>query len=150
MFTMRRPLLDVKSIEQRVADRLSRQQILERWPAPTMSFVLEEVVLQRPIGGEQAWRAQLERLLEVGSMRTVELQVLTTRRIEHPSLGGPFILITPKGKQQMAYLEVQDVSRLITDQEEVRVHAARYGIIRAQALPRWESLALIERMLGKR
>ncbi len=44
-------------------------------------------------------------------------------RKEHPSLGGPFILLAPKGKPQVVYLEVQHISRLITDQDEVRVLA---------------------------
>ncbi len=150
IFSQRRPLLDEKTIEQRVADRMTRQQICERWPSPTFSFILEEAVLQRPIGGRAVQEAQLRQLLRVGRMRTVELQVMPTDREEHPSMGGPFILLTPKGRPQVAYLEIQNVSRLITDLEEVRVHAARYGIIRAQALTPRESLILIDKMLGER
>jgi hypothetical protein len=57
--------------------------------------------------------------------------------------------LTPKGRSQVAYTEVQNVSRLITDSEEVRVIAAQYGILRAQALTPRESLALIEKLLGE-
>lgn len=46
--------------------------------------------------------------------------------------------------------EVQHISRLITDPDEVRILAARYGSIRAQALTPEESLTLIEKMLGDR
>ncbi|WP_405391563.1 Scr1 family TA system antitoxin-like transcriptional regulator [Streptomyces sp. NBC_01102] len=53
---------------------------------------------------------------------------------DHSALEGPFILLTPKGRGQLAYLEVQSTNRLITDAEEVRVLAARYGSIRGQAL----------------
>ncbi|MFD5730075.1 Scr1 family TA system antitoxin-like transcriptional regulator [Streptomyces sp. NPDC058368] len=42
VFTQRRPLLDEQTIEKRVADRMARQQLFERWPAPTLSFLLEE------------------------------------------------------------------------------------------------------------
>lgn len=149
IFTRRRPLLDETTIEKRVTDRLTRQQIFERWPAPTFSYVLEEAVLQRPIGGRTVHEYQLRQLLRIGQLRTVELQVMPTHCEEHPCMDGAFNLLTPKGRQQVAYTEVQGYSRLITDAEEVRVFAERYGIIRAQALTPRESLSLIEKMLGE-
>ncbi len=117
VFTQRRPLLDEQTIEKRVVDRMARQQLFERWPAPTLSFLLEESILQRPIGGgEQVHRAQLQRLLAVGRMRNVELQVVTTDRTEHPpSLDTSFTLVTPKGRQEAAYTETYGYARLITD-----------------------------------
>ncbi|EGX58550.1 hypothetical protein SZN_17332 [Streptomyces zinciresistens K42] len=150
VFTARSPLLDEETIEQRLTARLARQEILTRWPPPLVTFTVEESVLQRPIGGRDVHREQLKRLLEVAPLRNVELQVMPTDQPDHPSLGGPFTLLTPKGKPQVGYLEVQNVSRLVTDAEEVRILAARYGSIRAQALTPRESLALIERLLGDR
>lgn len=150
IFTRRRPLLNEETVEKRVADRLARQSILERWPAPTFSFVLEEAVLQRPIGGQSVHMNQLRRLRHVGQMRTVELQVMPTEREEHPSMDGPFTLLTPKGRGEVAYTEVQGHARLITAPDEVRVVNERYGIMRAQALTPRESLTLIEKMLGER
>ncbi|BFO19154.1 helix-turn-helix transcriptional regulator [Streptomyces sp. KM77-8] len=148
VFGTRQPLLDEATVEQRVAARLDRQQIFDRWPPPFTTFTIEESVLRRPLGGWDVHRKQLEALLKFGRLRSVELQVLPTERKEHPSLGGPFILLTPKGKPQVAYLEVQHVSRLVTDPDEVRILSARYGSIRAQALTPEESLTLIEKMLG--
>ncbi|WLQ38136.1 helix-turn-helix transcriptional regulator [Streptomyces castrisilvae] len=149
VFTQRRPLLDEQTIEKRVADRMARQQIFERWPAPTLSFLLEETVLQRPIGGRDVHRAQLQRLLAVGRMRNVELQVMTTDRSEHPSLDASFTLVTPRGRQEAAYTETYGHARLITDPAEVRVFTERFGIMRAQALSPRETLMLIEKMLGE-
>ncbi|THA29851.1 XRE family transcriptional regulator [Streptomyces sp. A1277] len=148
VFTQRRPLLDEQTIEKRVADRMARQQIFERWPAPTLSFIVEEAVLQRPIGGRAVHRAQLQRLLTVGRMRTVELQVMTTDRTEHPSLNASFTLVTPRGRPEAAYTETYGYGRLITDPAEVRVFTERFGIMRAQALSPRETLTLIEKMLG--
>ncbi|MFF1478745.1 helix-turn-helix domain-containing protein [Streptomyces sp. NPDC058301] len=148
IFTHRRPLLDETTIEKRVADRLARQQLFERWPPPTASFVLEEAVLQRRTGGSRIHTDQLRQLLRLGQLRPVELQVMPNDRAEHPCMDGPFIMLTPKGRQQVAYLEVQGHPTLITDPNEVRIFSERYGIIRAQALTPRESLALIEKMLG--
>ncbi|MFC8589824.1 helix-turn-helix domain-containing protein [Streptomyces atroolivaceus] len=147
LFAMRKPLLDEATIEQRVAARLARQDLLTRWPAPIVTCIVEEVVLHRPIGGEAVHRAQLEQLLALGQLRTLELQVMPTSRDEHAGLGGPFILLTPGGRSQLAYVEVQNVSRLITEPDEVRILAARYGSIRAQALTPSDSLTAIKELL---
>ncbi|MFD5497967.1 helix-turn-helix domain-containing protein [Streptomyces sp. GDS52] len=146
LYEMRKPLLTEETIEQRVTSRMDRQRILTDWPPPMVTAVIEEVVLRRPIGGPEVHKEQLTRLLELGRLRTVELQVMPTDRSEHAGMGGSFTLLSPKGKPQVGYTEVQAVARLATDMDEVRILAARYGSIRAQALTPRESLALIERM----
>lgn len=148
VFAMWRPRLDEETLERRVAARLARQDVFTRRPAPLVSFVVEEVVLQRPIGGPAVLRGQLEKILQVGRERNVEIQVMPTGREEHAGLGGPLTLIETKTQQRIAYVEVQEDSRLLTERASVRPLEARYGIIRAQALTPWESLALIEELLG--
>ncbi|MCF4139770.1 helix-turn-helix transcriptional regulator [Streptomyces sp. Tue 6430] len=147
VFAKRRPFLSEETIEQRVADRLSRQQVFARWPAPVVSYVIEEVVLDRPIGGRDVHTEQLRHLLSVSSMRNVEIQVMPTRVQEHPNMDGAFNLLTPKKHPQVAYTEVQGYPRLITDPEEVRKIADRYGIMRAMALPPEETRTLIAKKL---
>ncbi|MEU8757966.1 helix-turn-helix transcriptional regulator [Streptomyces sp. NPDC048659] len=149
VFRSRRPLYDEGTIETRLADRLARQDIFEKWPAPTMSFVIEESVLHRPLGGREAFREQLRRLVQVSRLRNVHLQIMPTEREEHPALSGSFTLLTPKGRREVAYTEIYGHARLITDPEEVRMYTERYGIIRAQAFTPLESLDLIEKMLGE-
>ncbi|MFF4034762.1 helix-turn-helix domain-containing protein [Streptomyces sviceus] len=147
VFAKRRPLLDEETIEKRVADRLSRQQVFERWPSPMVSYVLEEIVLDRPIGGRGVHTDQLRHLLRVGGMRNIEIQVMPSGLEEHPNMDGAFNLLTPKGHGQVAYTEVQGYPRLITDSEEVRKITDRYGIMRAMALSPSESRKLIEQKL---
>ncbi|MFD4700373.1 helix-turn-helix domain-containing protein [Streptomyces niveus] len=149
LLAMRRPLLDEDTIEQRVTARLARQEILNRWPAPLMSFVVEEAVLRRPFGGNDVLRAVLDRILHTGRKRNVEIQVMPTDREDNAGVDGPFTLITCKGGDQVAYLEVQGRSILLTDRNEVRAVAARYGIIRSQALTPRESLGFVEKLLGE-
>ncbi|MFJ2241514.1 helix-turn-helix domain-containing protein [Streptomyces sp. NPDC087859] len=147
VFAKRRPFLDEVTIERRVADRLSRQQVFERRPAPIVSYVLEEVVLDRPIGGSRVHADQLRRLLSVGQLQNVEIQVMPTAVEEHPNPGSGFNLLVPKGHGQVAYTESQGYPRLITDPEEVRKIADRYGIMRAMALSPSETRKLIEQKL---
>ncbi|MFI2199699.1 Scr1 family TA system antitoxin-like transcriptional regulator [Streptomyces sp. NPDC020192] len=149
-FSVRRPLWSEETIEQRVAARMARQEILTQWPPPIVTAVIDEAVLRREIGGTKVQQEQLRHLLNVGRLRSTTLQVLPLGCDENPGVDGPFILLTPKGKPQVGYLEVQGASHLITDPEEVRMLAARYGAIRGQALTPGESLALMAELLGER
>nr|WP_309227936.1 helix-turn-helix transcriptional regulator [Streptomyces lunaelactis] len=149
LLAMRRPLLDEDTIEMRVAARSARQEIFSRWPAPLISFVIEEHVLRRPFGGKPVLRGVLEHALLIGQKRNVEIQVMPTDREDNAGVDGPFTLITRKGSEQVAYLEVQGRSILLSEREEVRSVAARYGIIRSQALTPRESLGFIEKLLGE-
>ncbi|MFJ7946894.1 helix-turn-helix domain-containing protein [Streptomyces sp. NPDC096354] len=149
LLAMRRPLLDEETIELRVAARLARQQIFNRWPAPLLSFVLEESVVRRCLGGKTVLRGQLEQLLLIGRKRNVEIQVMPLDREDNAGVDGPFTVITRKGGEQLTYMEVQGRSSLLTDREEVRLAAARYGIIRSQALTPRETLGYVEKLLGE-
>lgn len=150
VFAMWRPLLDDETIEQRVAARLARQEIFTRRPAPHLSFVLEEAVLHRQLGGKTVWHNQLEQMRLVGLKRNVEIQIMPLAREEHAGLAGPFTLIEDEGGQRISYTEVQGDSRVRTERGKVRELEAAYGVLRAQALAPTESLALIERWLGER
>ncbi|WP_328348298.1 helix-turn-helix domain-containing protein [Streptomyces violaceus] len=149
LLTMRRPLLDEETIEQRVSARLARQEIFSRWPAPLLSFVLEEPVLRRRLGGREVQQGMLEQLLLIGHKRNVEIQIMPLDREESAGMDGPFTVITKKDGEQFVYMEVQGRSTLVTDKEEATLAAARYGIIRSQALSPRETLGFIEKLLGE-
>ncbi|MET8407407.1 helix-turn-helix transcriptional regulator [Streptomyces sp. NPDC005195] len=150
VFRMQRPLLDDDVIEQRLAARMVRQDIFTRRPPPLLSFIIEEVVLRKPIGGLATLREQLEQILLVGQNRNVEIQVMPTDREDHAGLGGPFNLIDTAEGRRIAYTEVQDDSRLYTSAGKIHELEARYGILRSQALTPCESLAFIEELLGEK
>jgi hypothetical protein len=88
LYQMRRPLLNEETIERYVTARVAGQDIFTRWPAPILSFVQEEVTLRRPLDGKTVMRGQLERLLELGRLRSVEIQVMPTDREDHAGMVG--------------------------------------------------------------
>ncbi|MEU5594504.1 helix-turn-helix transcriptional regulator [Streptomyces sp. NPDC020298] len=149
VFQMQRPLLEDDVIEQRLEARMVRQSIFTRRPAPLMSFVIEEAVLRRQLGGPKSMRGTLEQILLTGQSRNVEVQVMPIGREDHAALGGPFTLIDTDKGHRIAYAEVQDDSRLYTDTSYVRTLEARYGILRSQALTPSESSAFIEQLMGE-
>ncbi|MFF9687520.1 helix-turn-helix domain-containing protein [Streptomyces sp. NPDC014623] len=146
---MRRPLLGEETIEMRVAARLARQEILSRWPAPLLSFVMEEGALRKRLGGKAVMRGQLEQLLLFGALRNVELQLMPLDREDNAGVDGPYTVITRKGGEQFVYMEVQGRSHLLTKRDETQLAAARYGIIRSQALTPRETLGFVEKLLGE-
>ncbi|MFE7609449.1 helix-turn-helix domain-containing protein [Streptomyces celluloflavus] len=150
LFGMRRPLYAEEVIERNVVARMARQAIIAGAKlAPIFSFVQEEVTLRRPVGGRMVKRRQLERLLEVGQFRNVEIQVMPTDREDHAGLAGGFRLLKLRAGGTLGYTEVQHVTRLVSEPAQVQSLEIQYGIIRAQALTPRESLALIEKVLGE-
>ncbi|MFF7265551.1 helix-turn-helix domain-containing protein [Streptomyces sp. NPDC008159] len=147
VFSMMRPPLEDGVIEQRVAARLARQEIYTRCPAPLTTFVIDESVLHRPIGGYDVLRGQLKQVLLMGQKRTVEIQVLPLGREENAGLAGPFTLFDTREGRRVAYVEVQNVSQVHTERFLVRGLEAKYGTLRAQALTPQESLAYVEELL---
>ncbi|MEU5402624.1 helix-turn-helix transcriptional regulator [Streptomyces sp. NPDC005963] len=144
----RRPAYSADELDRMVGARVARQSIFDRSPAPELSFVLEEVTLCRPIGGTMLLRQQLERLLEVGKMRNVEIQVMPTTRWEHPGTGGKIQVLKFGDGSAVGRTDDEYGGRPVSDPKQLRVLELRYGIIRAQALTPGESLAFIEQVLG--
>ncbi|MGW4895128.1 helix-turn-helix domain-containing protein [Kitasatospora sp. NPDC004240] len=149
VLSMMRPPLDDDVIEQRVSARLARQSLLARRPAPVMSFVIDESALRRPIGGSAVLRGQLEQILLIGQQRNIEVQIMPLQRAQNAGLAGPFTLFETRDGRRIAYVEVQNVSHVHTEREQVRGLEVKYGILRAQALTPHESRAFVERLLGE-
>ncbi|MEU9573141.1 helix-turn-helix transcriptional regulator [Streptomyces massasporeus] len=149
MFENRLPALSRDVVERAVAARVARKSVFDRDPAPALSFVQEQVTLERPLGGKMVLRRQLEHLLEVGELRTVSLQVMPTDREEHAGMHGLIEMLrfsdgTGVGRSDGAFN-----GRPVSSPRDLRVLELRYGMIRAQALSPRESLAFIEQALGR-
>jgi transcriptional regulator with XRE-family HTH domain len=150
VFGSRRPAFSEEEVERLVAARLARQRIIDRKQMiPSFSFVHDEATLRRRVGGRMVLHQQLERLLEIGQMRNVEIQVLPMDHEDNAGLGGPFHLLRLREGTTVGHNEVQRTSRLISDPKEIQILELRYGVLRAQALPPQESLAFIEKLLGE-
>ncbi|MFS0695153.1 helix-turn-helix domain-containing protein [Streptomyces nitrosporeus] len=149
LYGMRRPSFAPDQVERYVAARMARQEIFVRQPLTMLTFVQEEVTIRRPLGGKAVARRQLERLLEIGQLRNVEIQVMPTDREDHAGMGGQLQLLKFDDGTAVGHWEGQLSSRLISDPKEIRIVELRYGILRAQALTPRESLAFIEKVLGE-
>ncbi len=149
LFEVWQPAYSERELERRVVARMARQSIFDRDPAPALNFVQEEATLRRRVGETMVRRQQFERLLEVGRLRNVTLQVMPMDSVAHPGMGGRIELLkfadgTAVGRSDGAFN-----GRPISEPKQLRILELRFGTIRAQALPPGESLALIEQLLGE-
>ncbi|MBT3074445.1 MULTISPECIES: helix-turn-helix transcriptional regulator [Streptomyces] len=149
LFAMRQPAYPQEEIERAVAARLARQTILERQPSPTLGFVLEEVVLRRPLGGKMVLRHQLEHLLAVTELRNVTVQVMPMDLDEHAGIDGEIQVLKFKDGTAVGRSDGAFGGRPVSDPKQVRILDLRCGMIRAQALTPRESTGFIERALGE-
>ncbi|WP_343298973.1 helix-turn-helix transcriptional regulator [Streptomyces sp. SID1046] len=149
LYEMRRPAYSADEVDRYVAARMARQEIFQRQPSPALTFVLEQVTLERTIGGRDVLRRQLKHLLAVSRLRNVEIQVMPTDSEDHAGMGGHLQVVKMRDGSAVGYVEAQLPSRLITDASDIQLLELRYGIIRSQALSPRQSRAFIEKVLGE-
>jgi hypothetical protein len=101
-----------EALNRQVELRIARQAILTRPSPSSLSVVLDEAAIHRLVGGSQVMRNQLKRLIETAEMPNVSLQIIPFEAGEHPSMVGPFqILSFP----DLSYPEVVFIENPIGD-----------------------------------
>ena len=92
--------LDIRPdrVEQAVAVRMRRQQVLTRERAPQLWVVIDEAVLARVTGGSSVMRAQLEHLRDVAASPGVTIQVVGFEYGIHPGVERQFVLLGMPGE----------------------------------------------------
>jgi transcriptional regulator with XRE-family HTH domain len=149
LFDNRIPLLTDGQLEAQVEARLERQKMLRERANVPFSFIVEESVFRRRLGGTEVMRGLLDHVLELSVPRNVTLQVVALDAEFHACLDGPVRLLeTPEGRR-LAYSEGQENGRLIADRKEVSLLHQRYDTLRSQALNPKESQGLLERLRGE-
>jgi len=82
-----------REISRRVNLRIARQSILSGPHATSLSAVIDEAVLRRPIGGPRTMRAQLKHLIEMSQQPNVTIQVMPFTAGGHAAAGGSFTVL---------------------------------------------------------
>ncbi|WP_390898306.1 DUF5753 domain-containing protein [Streptomyces angustmyceticus] len=148
IFDRRLPPLTEEEIEAQVTARLERQKLLGERPNTTFSFVIEEALLLRRMGGVEVTRQLINHLLEQGTHRNVELQVMPLEHEDHAGIDGLMYLAETPAHDWVGYHEGQQASVLIASRKNVSVMLQRYGKLRSQALDCRGTVRLLERMRG--
>jgi hypothetical protein len=151
-------------IDRRVRLRLTRQdRLTERRPLE-FSAVVDESVVRRVVGGEEAMAEQLRHLIEMAQLPNVTLQILPFGSGGHAFLGGPVALLEFQAveaqmnnshgvtRQETTHLDVVYLEGLAGDSyEEQPAEVARYRKeferLSAQALDHRQTIEMIESLL---
>ncbi|MEU7279343.1 helix-turn-helix transcriptional regulator [Streptomyces sp. NPDC045431] len=144
------PPISPEDAEERLSARLDRQKLFDRkpWP-PMMNFVIEQSVLEQPLGGPHVLREQIRHLRRCAELPFMGIQIMLTSREKHAGLNGPIVLLETPDHDQLAYIEGQRVSFLVDDPDEVSVLHQMYGMLRSQALSPEETMGLLDDLAGE-
>ncbi|WP_413753338.1 helix-turn-helix transcriptional regulator [Streptomyces sp. R-74717] len=143
------PTLGEEDIEQRIAARLERQEILLRKPPSTASFIFSEAILIDRLGGNDVHSEMLQHVRSCTEIPGITIQVMPLGRRTHAGLSGPFILLETPDHQRLAYTETQRGSQLISTPDEVSILERKYAMLRTQALNTEATRDLLDRLLGE-
>ncbi|WP_328978368.1 helix-turn-helix transcriptional regulator [Streptomyces canus] len=150
VFGYRYPAIGTETAEQWVNARLERQLIFQRERPPVCHFVIEESILRRQVGGSEVMREQFRQILESTEPVHMSFQIMPMDRAPHAGLDGPMVLLETPEHDLLVYLEIQRVSFLVDDPEEVSDYHHKYGMLRSQALSPDESVRFLHGLLGDR
>ncbi|MEU9232154.1 helix-turn-helix domain-containing protein [Streptomyces subrutilus] len=142
------PLATAEQAEARVTFRLARQTLLLKTPYVAFSFIIEQAVIERQTGGPEVTRELIDRLLEVGKLPNVDLQIMPLISLEHAGTDGPFRLLETQEHEWVGYTEGQQSGQVISDPKDISLLHQRYAKLRIQALNPADSAGLLMRMRG--
>ncbi|QKW39066.1 helix-turn-helix domain-containing protein [Actinomadura sp. NAK00032] len=139
--------LPLDALEERVAARMARQELLTRDNAPRMWFVLDESALRRPVGGPKVMDEQLTKLIEAATTNPrVEIRVLPFTSVTYAALDGSFKVLSLPGGVDLAYHEGPEISHLIENGTAVAEYRVRFDLVMGESLPTEDSHKTIKRI----
>lgn len=131
-------------IEELVAARLQRQEILTRDHPPELWLILDESVLRRPVGGPHVMLEQITRLIDAAQRQRVVLQVIPASVGAHLGLIGAFVLADFDDVATIGYQDAPIRDEAVRAADRVAKLELIWDTLCAEALPRQASLALLE------
>ncbi|WP_405879648.1 helix-turn-helix transcriptional regulator [Streptomyces sp. NBC_01136] len=138
------PFTTDAQIEEKVAARMERAQILDDAARPKYWAILHEHVVRLPVAGEAEMARQLDHIVELVRQKKMLVQVLPTSAGAYPFMGRMVGLFEFEDAPPTAYTEAVYSGNLLDDPALVKRVQGTYDLLRAAALAPEASLALIE------
>ncbi|PRX51165.1 helix-turn-helix protein [Prauserella shujinwangii] len=140
-----RPDAPEAEVERRVAARMARQQLLADPSPPEYWAVIDEAVVHRVVGGADVMAEQLARLVEVGQLPHVTIQVVPFGAGAHPGMEGPFLILgfPEQIDPDVVYVDSTTSGLYLEMAADVRRYSLMFDHLRAAALKPDDSIHLI-------
>ncbi|MDT0305001.1 helix-turn-helix domain-containing protein [Streptomonospora wellingtoniae] len=134
-----------EEIQERVAARLKRQEILNRVDPPTCWVILDEAALRRTIGSRDVMRVQLRHLTHMAARHNVNIYVLPYSAGAHPATVGSFVIMDFPNplETSIGYVETPTSSVYAEEADEVAELNSIFGGAQGSSLSPAQSLEFI-------
>ena len=120
---------------------MHRQELLTQQGAPDFWFILDEATLQRPVGGPEMMREQVQRLIDVSALPNVTLQVLPFSAGLHAGLDGEFTIFSfSDADPDLVFIENSGGDLYLEDKERTERYRLIFSHLQAAALNPVESI----------
>jgi len=131
------------NLEALVGERIRRQEILYQ-PGRYIQLIIGETALHDPPGLTETLAGQLDRLLAVAGLATVDLAVLPI---------GTLMPILPLGSfvihdDQTVFIETMTSLRRLEEPDEVQVYVTAFDLLRDAAATGPDAIALIQQVIA--
>lgn len=131
-----------EEIEDRMVARLRRHSILLRERPPHLTTIIDELALQRVVGGNDVLRRQMDHLVEMARRPNISIQVIPNRGA-HTGTTGAFALIRQSGGPTVVFTENLTSSLFLEDKTETKTYTDAIRRLSDEGLDARQSTELI-------
>lgn len=131
-------------IDEQVAARMRRQDILTRENPPAFWVILDEWVLRRPVGGRHVMLEQVNRLIDAARQPHIVIEIIPASVGAHEGLAGAFAIADFENVPSMGYQEGTPQGHPVEERKDVAALDLAWDTLRGDTLPRAASLAVLE------
>ncbi|WP_410597073.1 helix-turn-helix domain-containing protein [Amycolatopsis sp. lyj-23] len=133
-------------IDERVAIRIGRRDLITRSAPATLDVLLGEAAIRHVIGGREVWAEQLTYLSEMIDLPNVKVQIIPFEAGWTPLLAGSFILFDSAQAPSIVSLELHRGGLMLYAEEDIAVHRQKAKAARSKAMSVEKSLELIAKV----
>ncbi|WP_410574972.1 helix-turn-helix domain-containing protein [Amycolatopsis sp. cmx-4-61] len=133
-------------IDERVAIRIGRRDLITRSAPATLDVLLGEAAIRHVIGGRDVWAEQLTYLSEMIELPNVNVHIISFEAGWTPLLAGSFILFDSAQAPSIISLELHRGGLMLYAEEDIVVHRQKAEAARSKAMSVEKSLELIAKV----
>lgn len=147
-----RPAPSAEELEQMVALRMTRQQILEvdgdlpidQDPTLRLWAIIDESALHRVVGNSQVMQVQRDHLVSIAQQPNVTIQVMPFSQGVTCAYGRAFTILTSRSGSSVVHIEDARNARYLREYDQVMRYTTIFDYLRASALDDQKSIQLIK------
>ncbi|GAA2075645.1 helix-turn-helix domain-containing protein [Actinomadura alba] len=131
-----------ENVEEAVTARLDRQSCLHRTPRPRVWVLLDQSVIEQPVGSTEIMHEQLAQLIELARLPHITVRVVPRSAGAHAGREGSFKIMTVDGTDAV-YVAAHGGGRLVQDATEIPSYRVWFDSVSDVALPKDASLRML-------